>query len=277
MNFEKILEYHKNLWTEVNNPKTNFLVKKYYRNICNTKNKRWFYAFNWARRLENLAECFNKENMMVLDTACGLGTESIFAAYFSGANVLGVDSNKNFIEVARGRKIFYEKLLKKSLNVNFENQNILDLNYHNYFDIIWCMEAISHIFPTEKFLKIAHSALKPGGKILISDPNAANPIIQLQLIKEAGFNRGVVKKIDPKTGNEIEEWNEHIRLPSELAKKMKNHGFLVEKINFSIFFPPSLFFSKNITMKTYKLEKGINKIPIIRDIGAIYTVVGKKI
>ncbi len=274
MNFFQLMNFHQHLWKEVESIQTDQLVKHYYRNILQYTNKRWFYAFNWSRRLENLTKEINKGSI-ILDAACGLGTESLCAS-FCGASVLGVDLNKDFIKTAIKRKLIYEKIFEKPLNVIFENKNIFNLEYRNHFDIIWCMEAISHIYPTEKFLKVAHSVLKPGGKILISDPNAANLIIQLKLIKEVGLKRGRVKRIDPQTNKEIEESCEKILVPSKLKKMMKENGFVIEKINYSIFLPPILFSSFKAVNNIYKLEKILNKIPIIRSMGAIYTIVGVK-
>lgn len=275
MNFEKILEYHQNIWEEVDSKEATDSLLRYYKNIYKNKKKRWFYAFNWAYRLSNLVKEIEKDSIM-LDAACGLGTESVLVASL-GAEVLGIDLNEDKINKAIPRKSFYERKLGQSLSIDLKNQNILDLNESNHFDVVWCMEAISHIYPTDEFFQTAYNVLKPGGKIIISDPNALNPIVQYQFIKACGINRGTTTRIDPNTGNEVEEWNERIRSPFKLAKEMEAKGFKVKEINFHVFFPRFFIFSKESALRIYKIEKIINRVPFVRGFGGIYTIIAEKV
>ena len=184
---------------------------------------------------------------------------------------MGVDLRENFIKIARERKNFYEEKFKKSLNLVFENKNVNDLDYKNFFDIIWCMETISHIFPTEKFLEKTFSMLKNGGKLIISDSNGLNPINHFELIRKCGLARKKVNILETKDT----EWNEKIWNPYQLIKKLKKIGFLLEKMIFSIFFPRFFYHKENI-LRLYKFEKIINKIPGIRNLGVVYTIILRK-
>ena len=79
MNFNRFLDFHQNLWEEVDKAKLRSDIASYYKNIKRNKQRRWFYAFNWASRIENLAKEI-KPGCKILDAGCGVGTEAIFAA-----------------------------------------------------------------------------------------------------------------------------------------------------------------------------------------------------
>lgn len=271
MSFAKILEFHKVLQEEVKGSGDEVL-KDYYRNIYYNKKNRWFYSFNWSRRIENMPVFSRSQNFFILDAGCGTGTESIFFAS-QGAKVVGIDLNKDKINTARRRKNYYEKMFQKELAVDFQAKNIFNLQPSDQFDIIWCSEAISHIYPIDSFIKRACYLLRSGGLLIISDTNILNPVARLQLFS---VRRGVFESLDPETGEKIKYANENIQNPHGLSSIIRKNGFNVQKIDFSVFLHPSVF-KENTINKIYKMEKWINRIPVLRSIGVVYTITGVKI
>ncbi len=92
---------------------------------------------------------------------------------------MGIDLNKNRINCANQRKLYYENLLNKKIDVNFKLQNIFKYKEKDKFDIIWITESIHHIEPVPKVLEFCYNLLNSDGRIIICDPNGLNPLIQI--------------------------------------------------------------------------------------------------
>ncbi len=250
-------------------------LKKYYRNIVRKPEKKWFYFNNWINRLTTI-EKYLKDDVKILDAGCGLGTESIFFSIMGGS-VIGIDVNQDFVGKAKKRKSYYEKKLNKVLNIDFKAVSIFDIRKENYFDIIWVMESISHIYPPESFLKQSYSMLKKDGTLFISDTNSLNPFIQVQVIKNTKkIVRKPVEKKHPQTGKIIKDGNENLLNPFKLRKKLKEIGFEDIKSASSLFFPPPFFKNEKSIEKIQKIEEKINKHCFLRYFGGIYNIVARK-
>jgi len=121
----------------------------------------------------------------VLEVGCGLGTESLWFG-LQGARVLGIDINRARLCVANARRDWMKKELKQNFEVEFLQRSILDLD-HGAFDLIWMEQALHHLEPRlEVFGKLA-KLLQPGGYLVVSEANAFNPFMQLQLFLRRGF------------------------------------------------------------------------------------------
>lgn len=250
-------------------------LRKYYRNIVRKPEKKWFYFNNWINRLI-IIEKYLKDDVKILDAGCGLGTESILFSIMGGS-VIGIDVNQDFVEKAKKRKSYYEKKLNKVLNINFQAASIFDIRKENYFDIIWAMESISHIYPPKTFLKQSYSMLKKGGIFFISDTNSLNPLTQAQVIKNTKkIIRKPVEKKHPQTGKIIKDGNENLLNPFKLRKMLGKIGFEDIKSTSSLFFPPFFFKNKKSIEKIQKIEEKINNHCFLRYFGGIYNVVARK-
>ncbi|MFN3302026.1 MAG: hypothetical protein ACK413_03310, partial [Patescibacteria group bacterium] len=86
----------------------------------------WYKNFSkWSQyyyfgRLFVLADLIQKEKIKnVLDIDYGCGSEAILCASL-GCRVVGIDLNKERLNCAKERKIYYEKLLNEKLNIEFQ-------------------------------------------------------------------------------------------------------------------------------------------------------------
>jgi len=247
-------------------------IKNYYRNIINNPQKYYFHSFGWSKRIEYLVKNIKNKNAAILDAGCGLGTESIYFASL-GMNVLSIDLNRSFINLAKKRKDYYEKKLNKDLAINFCATNIFDIE-EKKFEIIWLSEAISHIYPPESFLEKAYSLLETGGHIFISDTNSLNPIIQVYTAKQTKrIFRKNVKKKHPITGKMIEEASENLLNPLKISSLLKNIGYSNINYEYSRFLPPRFFRTEKSIKEAFVLEKKINiYFPLKHFLGAIYNI-----
>ncbi|SFM31026.1 class I SAM-dependent methyltransferase [Methanolobus profundi] len=101
----------------------------------------------------------NKEKMTILDLGCGPGLYCEMMAE-RGHQVTGVDFSKNSIEYAR------KEATKKGLDIEYVNQNYLELNEEERYDLVMMVFAdLGVLRPHEREILIrnVHRALKPGG------------------------------------------------------------------------------------------------------------------
>lgn len=106
-----------------------------------------------------ILEKADKAYMNILDLGCDSGLYTELMAQ-KGHQVTGVDFSKNSIEYASGQA------KQKGLGIQYINQNYLDLDEENKFDlIILIFTDLGVLTPTERDILLVkiHRALKPGG------------------------------------------------------------------------------------------------------------------
>ncbi len=101
---------------------------------------------------------------VVGDMACGTGYGSIILSKRS-KKVLGFDISKETIKKITKRYKGFPK-------VNFKNQDLLNLEYLDYFDSIISFETVEHLYERDipKLFNKFSKALKSGGMLVISTP-----------------------------------------------------------------------------------------------------------
>lgn len=98
-----------------------------------------------------------KDNMKVLDLACGTGIVSSFIYNQSKTKVVAIDLSENMITKA--------KELNKNDNIEFRCIDFFELN--ESFDYIVCFNAYPHFLDVEKFKQKLYSSLNNGGYFAI--------------------------------------------------------------------------------------------------------------
>lgn len=163
----------------------------------------------------------------LLEVGAGCGTESLWFGLL-GADVTAIDLAPDRLGVARARKEWMRENLDIHLRVNFQESSIFDFHPAQEFDIIWMEQTFHHLEPREKVYPKLFALLKPGGTLIISEANAWNPFLQLQLFLRRGFKTKTFF-ID-KNGQRIEYGNERITVPFALRSGLRNAGFDVTSI-----------------------------------------------
>lgn len=196
----------------------------------------------------------------------------------------GVEVVSERTELARSRLGFYQKQVSTPLSIQFTNADIMRyIERAEPFDIIWIMEAISHIHPLESFLPLAYERLSPGGLLITSDPNALNPIVLYRAFRIRGAPRYTlrIKARDPDFGTPVYEAVERIFTVAGYTRMLSQAGFEVRQVNMSgfllsSFVPRSLHTSKPILGLLTSLQNVLQTLPLLRQMGTIYTVVAQK-
>ena len=117
----------------------------------------------------------NISGLSILDYGCGLGNQSI--SYLrDGALVTGIDISEKYIEKCNH--------LAERHNLPIETYNFFVMDAHhlefpdNSFDIVAGNGILHHLDPCIAMKEI-HRVLKPGGRVLLQEPLADNPLLKL--------------------------------------------------------------------------------------------------
>lgn len=117
---------------------------------------------DFVRRLHLSASC------QVLDVACGSGGASVLMAHETGARVVGVDANEKAVNAAlerAAREVRNDRVLFRVADAT------LPLPFEEHaFDAIFCNDAVNHLKDRRALLADWFRMLKPGGRILYTDP-----------------------------------------------------------------------------------------------------------
>ena len=219
----------------------------------------------------------------ILDAGCGYGTESLVFSLF-GQQVTGIELVPERFRLASSRVDFYQDFSPHPLNLRFQNAHVLRfLQKSPAFDLVWAMEAISHIHPADDFLSLAYRRLKDGGKLVISDPNRLNPLAWARSVRIRGSirERTHTKFTDPETGIPVNYGQELIFSPFILVKKLVKIGFKIQKIQMSGFMgsslmPKSILDHGQIQSVLIFSQKILQRAPVLRYFGSVYTIVAIK-
>ncbi|MHC4789318.1 MAG: class I SAM-dependent methyltransferase [Planctomycetota bacterium] len=217
-------------------------LRDYYSGLIARPRRRPFYRYNWTGRLRPAAAVLarlaaGKGRVRVLDAGCGCGTESILWASFGpNVHVLGVEPDAGRLAAARARPAYYRDLLGP-LSVEFVSDSAFNALSRGPFELIWVMEAISHIDPAEQFLRRAADALAPGGHLAVTDSNLLNPAMALKVwrLRRQGAP-GMTMTAE--TGATVHSAPERLFATGRVARLLCEGGLEVARVQRRVFFPP---------------------------------------
>lgn len=180
-----------------------------------------YLRFHYASQVQEITHLITPGSSTLLEIGSGCGTEALWFA-LNGAKVVSIDISEDRLACARARKTITEEMIGDTLDLEFRDQSVFDLSIDQDFDLIWMEQTFHHVEPREQFYTIVSRLLKPGGHLVISEANAWNPLLQLQLFKQRGFKTKVQKKLP--NGEVVEYGNERITFPSVLVKNFRQAG-----------------------------------------------------
>jgi 2-polyprenyl-3-methyl-5-hydroxy-6-metoxy-1,4-benzoquinol methylase len=146
------------------------LIKKYsFLRIAFYKLVDLFFLRSWyvRRELFILRKIFGDKTIEVYDAGTGFGQYSYFMSRkLIPANILSVDVKEEWIEDA---KDFFSQT--HAQNVQFQTEDLLNINHENKFDLILCVDVMEHIQDDIKVFSNFYRALKKDGFLLINTPS----------------------------------------------------------------------------------------------------------
>lgn len=108
------------------------------------------------------------EGLQVLDVGCGSGGPALYLARTFGVRITGVDRNPEAVATA-GQSAEQQALATSARFVAADAGRPLPLD-DAQFDAIVCIDAINHLPGRARVLGDWHRLLKPGGRVLFTDP-----------------------------------------------------------------------------------------------------------
>jgi len=105
-----------------------------------------------------------RPGMSLCELGCGSGWMTRFAARH-GVQAEGYDISPDMIEIAR------ELAAEEGLDVRFEAADMEELDLGRRFDTCLLYDALHHSPRADLVLATAHRALRPGGLLLLAEPN----------------------------------------------------------------------------------------------------------
>jgi SAM-dependent methyltransferase len=160
-----------------------------------------------------------------VELGCGLGTWTFLAALSGAKTAIGIDLNIPRLNAAR---ILTEKVFPRHGNadIRFINRSIFNVTFQGPIDVFYMKASIHHILPVDKLFTFMYEKLKPGGVVVIHDPNAAHLYSLLKALKDRGFRKRHTAK-DPETGHDIPYAAEDIFTIPGIIWRAKSHGFRI--------------------------------------------------
>jgi 2-polyprenyl-6-hydroxyphenyl methylase/3-demethylubiquinone-9 3-methyltransferase len=161
-------------------------------------------------RLAYVEKFVNLSQKKVLDLGCGGGILSESIAH-KGADVLGIDIEKNLIEVAKAHA------KQEGLSIDYQAMAVEEYKGKS-FDVIVCMEMLEHVDDPGQILQECQRLLKPNGYLFLSTINRSlKAYLELILMGE------YVLKLLPR---QTHDYRLFIK-PSELFERLQDLGMKI--------------------------------------------------
>jgi len=261
LNIGKYYELWMNHLYKMLKPENRLVFSKYYYNYVDSFDE--FLCHVMTQRLLELHDKLeNRRNLNILDVGAGTGSESIFMA-LHGHKVLGIDINRERLEVAKERKKIAEEYWNRKLLCEFKEENLLDHNPEELYDLIWMEETFHHLEPRGKVVPKLYELLNENGCIIMTEANGHNPLNQLKFFIKRGFNTIKIKELYMNGEmKKVYYGNERILSPRKLSKLMKKAGFTSTRYRYFRVFP--VFVVRLLGSKLSMLiENFIKKMPLV--------------
>ena len=165
----------------------------------------------------------------LLEVGGGCGTEALWFA-LQGARVVAVDINEDRLATARARQEIVEQGIGRRLDLEFRSCSLFNVEESGNFDLIWMEQAFHHVEPRDEVYATISRLLAPGGRIVISEANGWNPLLQLVLFRQRGF-RTIVDRTTA-DGQRILYGNERITVPSAMSQGFEAAGVKRETVRY---------------------------------------------
>jgi len=158
------------------------------------------------------------------DFACGTGYGSIMLSQ-KAKNVIGADLDKTVIEEIKKR-------YSNNSKVTFLNENLLNLNYNQYFDTIVSFETIEHFKEEDIYtlFSIFNKALQPGGKLIFSTPyhqEKTEDAVKMGFHLTFYITESVIKKWLAVTGFNLLEFNYQNYQDHQIVSELNSKDFII--------------------------------------------------
>ena len=212
---------------------------------------------NYDSRLGPVIKAANKGGR-ILEVGCGFGHDLAWAAT-RGGRAVGIDVSSDFVAISKLTQRNIEEFLGYKLDISIHRTSVLDMDNSEKFDLIYMKDVFHHLEPRSDVVKKLGDLLAPGGQLIIIEPNALNPLIQLQMYRIRGF-KTIIEKTDSVTGERYLFGNERLVSGRSLISSFQHVG-IEGTINYMRLLPTRLVSNKKYVCAARLLENlGVERI-----------------
>lgn len=242
------------------------VLDNYYRNFKGLRSPRLRYFYNsQLKEAEELLRSWQKPRL--LEIGVGTGTECLWFA-LNGADVTGIDVYSRRTKVANERLKVLENCLERTLPCRIETVPLLKFSDQDKFDVIWLEQAFHHLEPRAQVIEAISKLLRPGGYVVLSEANALNPLLQLQLFRIRRFNMFKTIELD---NHNIVIGNERVLSARALERNLARVGVTKKAVRYFRLFPSGKIFEP-----LFGIERRLTS-PWLAPIYTHYNFVGQKL
>jgi SAM-dependent methyltransferase len=174
---------------------------------------------SYDRRLTDIIP-LAKSGIRALEIGCGIGADLHWLA-LHGASVVGLDVKSEWIAAARQLTEIVSNHFGP-VDVDIRRTNFLDMP-DEQFDLVYMKDTFHHLEPRDRIIDKLAKVLKKGGRLVIVEPNAWNPLIQYKMFAIRGF-KTIAVKTDKATGERFVYGNERLVTPAALRRGFRSAG-----------------------------------------------------
>ena len=194
---------------------------RYYRNYRRSFSP--YMQHHFAAQSREVIELIRAQpSARLLEVGAGCGTEALWFA-LHGARVTAIDIEGTRLATARARRDWLAARRGQPIDVEFVEASLFDLEPAGTFDLVWMEQTFHHVEPREDVYGALFALLRPGGTLVISEVNAWNLALQLQLLLRRGW-RTRRTFVDAR-GRRLPYGVERITTPGALRRGLEAAGF----------------------------------------------------
>jgi 2-polyprenyl-3-methyl-5-hydroxy-6-metoxy-1,4-benzoquinol methylase len=236
-----------------------------YHRIINSDKLYHFRRAYLEQRLNYVLDNVEKPGAKIWDVGCGFGTTSFLLA-LNGYEVKATTLEYYYEEIQE--RIRYWSQFGDLSKLRFEYENIFDEEpEYSHYDYIVAQDTLHHLEPFREAVKIFHKALKPTGRIIVSEENGNNIICNIKHFRERGFKR--VKTIyDERLEKDILIGDENTRGLKKWRKEFSIMPFEFDEnsIEYIRYYFPGKYTGENTRDIIAKEQKLWKRSPIKREL-----------
>ena len=243
------------------------MMDRYYRNFRTLNSPRIRYWYN-QQLAEAEATVRSNPGLRVLEVGVGTGTEFLWWGML-GASITGIDAFQHCVDATAERLDVLQRAIERKLKCLLKTVQITDFEDDAGFDLIWMEQTFHHLEPRAEVLKRIAKLLRPGGRVVFSEANALNPLLQLQLLQVRGFKMFIT--VETNRGKVI--WgNERVLSRGSLKHLLEEVGIELESSRYYRVFPAAPMFEP-----LFELERRMPSSSWLAPMFTHYNLVGRKV
>ena len=195
-----------------------------------------YMRHSYDRRLEPLLNRV-QAGARVLEVGSGCGSECLLLACL-GSDVTGLELSGRRLHVAQERQSLLEELRGSSLPCRFLHGSLFDEDLDlggEPFDAVWMEDAFHHLEPRSRVGARIAALVSIGGRVVVAETNALNPLVQLSLLLARGLPK--IRTLTDDRGRKHEYGVERVTSARSLARLFEGAGFQTELVRHERLFP----------------------------------------